>query len=176
MPFDFLRLLFFMVPGVGGISAVDDFDDLLLLEHIRQRPLHGDFAYVGAFDQYFVLGDFAGGNFYDFMDSVRLGMPVCQQTDTEGKLSVCGDDDSEEVAHERGVTIFSLMLIVGTCLQRFIIGFLGVGNHFLDEDIFPDDIPGTVQKKESQQTAHPAVSVIEGVNTEKFKYKDGNQK
>ena len=60
-------------------------------------------------------------------------------------------------------------------MQSLVIGFLGIGDQFLNTDIFANDIARTVQEQQCQEPAHAAVAVVEGMDTEKVQYKDGNQ-
>ena len=60
-------------------------------------------------------------------------------------------------------------------MQSLVIGFLGIGDQFLNTDIFANDIAGAVQEQQCQEPAHAAIPVIEGVDAEKIQNEDGNQ-
>ena len=63
-----------------------------------------------------------------------------------------------------------------TVLQGIIIAFFVVSDQFLQADILPDNISGSVKNQQRQETTHSSVSVIERMNAKEVQNKNRHQK
>lgn len=134
---------------------------------VGQGALDGGEANVRAGLGYLLLGDLAKGALDDGLDALRLGyLAITKVLNTILEFIIGLNHDPQHVLEEGKIVVSVLVPVLGTGLQRFIIGVLALLDEHLDADVLAHNESGAVQEEKCQKAAHAAVSVIERVDAE----------
>lgn len=134
---------------------------------VGQGALDGGEANVRAGLGYLLLGDLARSALDDGLDALRLGyLAITKVLNTVLEFIIGLNHDPQHVLEEGKIVVSVLVPVLGTGLQRFIIGVLALLDEHLDADVLSHNESGAVQEEKRQKAAHAAVSVIERVDAE----------
>ena len=121
---------------------------------VGQGALDGGEANVRAGLGYLLLGDLAKGALDDGLDALRLGyLAITKVLNTILEFIIGFNNDPQHVLEEGKIVVSVLVPVLGTGLQRFIIGVLALLDEHLDTDVLAHNESGAVQEEKRQKAA-----------------------
>lgn len=139
----------------------------------ENRAIGGLFLYIGRSPAGSCLLDVTGGKkvgqgaLDGGLDALRLGyLAITKVLNTILEFIIGFNHDPQHILEEGKIVVSVLVPVLGTGLQRFIIGVLALLDEHLDTDVLAHNESGAVQEEKRQKAAHAVVSVIERVDAE----------
>ena len=115
---------------------------------VGQGALDGGEANVRAGLGYLLLGDLARSALNDGLDALRLGyLAITKVLNTVLEFIIGLNHDPQHVLEEGKIVVSVLVPVLGTGLQRFIIGVLALLDEHLDADVLSHNNPARYRRR-----------------------------
>ena len=156
-----------VISGIEGSGAFAVHDQFALRHQLFDGGFHGGFAQGRAQFHEVRFCDFSHLTVGGPADCFKGGEFCSHQLHPFLKFPVGGQNGAQEIFDKGGGVFLPLVPALLTPLQSVIIEILILGNLALQRDILSHHIAAAIEQKRSQQTAHAAIAVIEGVDAKK---------